>query len=523
MPAATAERDVLRVVARLPDRDELGTARGVVLDWAEKKAGRKLPPEACAGETFENPFSGRTMCAERFQTKDVDLWSFRAEDPDAAVPGRVWTTEVTIGGEVEDPSPIVAIRLIVGGQATEGIVPAVPRLVGELAQRPGLIRNGAELVALRFPSSDRAPDDLFDLLERPERQLPVIALSRDESGAHPPQRDLALHALGRALIGLAHVVQIDSETSWRLTNRYGQKLSVFGGALRVYRAGFDHFADPYDHPLYLPFRFAGAEKSAGLARHLREEAAAASLRRWRLGRDVISFHAVRDARLKLLLDRQHADETRSDADRLATAEERLREVERRLEDVEKDRDLALDEQLAAEERADTAERPLMSYRTRIEILEARRPNPAEEGALPPADPEAWENFAEWVETELAGRLTLTPAARRSVKKPLYESPTIAARCLRQLAAEVCDTFRGEGVGGRLDGLRLDDGIQNARCGGDAFYFNHQGRKLAADWHVKNGGSTRDPGRCLRIYYAYDEQTREIVVADMPAHRRTSAT
>ncbi len=422
-----------------------------------------------------------------------------------------------------NPNPIVAIRLIVGGQATEDIVPAVPRLVGELARCPGLVRNGAELVALRCTSSAGEPDDLFDLLDRPERQLPVVALSRDESAALAPQGDLAPRALGRALIGLAHVVEIDAETSWRLTDRYGQKLSVFGGALRVYRAGFDHFADPYDHPLYLPFRFAGAEKSAGLARHLREEAAAASLRRWRLGRDVISFHAVRDARLKLLLDRQHADETRSDADLLATAEERLREVERRLKDVEQDRDLALDEQLAAEERADTAERQLLSYRARIEILEARRPGPAEEVASSPAEPDAWEDFAEWVEVELAGRLTLTPAARRSVKKPLYESPAIAARCLRRLAAEVCDAFRGEGGGSRLDGLRLDDAIQNARCGGDAFHFSHQGRKLVADWHVKNGGNTRDPGRCLRIYYAYDEQTREIVVADMPAHRRTAAT
>lgn len=524
MPAAAAERDVLRVVARLPSREALETARGVVLDWAEAKAGRRLPPEARAGETFEDPFGGRTMRAERFKTADADLWSFRVEDPDAAVPGRSWTTEVTIGGAADDPMPIAAVRLLVGGQAMEDIVPAVPRLVGDLAQRPGLICNGAGLVALRRLSGDVDLDGLFDLLERPERQLPVIVVSNDGSAGPPPRGDLAPPRLGNALTGLAHLVEVGSETSWRLTERYGQRLSVFGGALRVYRGGFNHFADPYDHTLYLPFRFAGAEKSDGLARHLREEAAAASLRRHGLGREVVSFHDVREARLKRLLEQRRDDRGTSDAEQVAVMEELLSEAEQQSAKLAADRDLALSDQIAAEERADEAERRLAGYQSRIENLEAQIRYGSADGVAPALlEPRDWADFADWAEAEFPGRLTLTSAARRSVKKALYESPATAARCLRLLATDLCDAFRGERGGGRLDEPRLEDGIHNTRCGGDAFAFVHQGRRLVAEWHVKNGGNTRDPRRCLRVYYAFDEQTQEIVVADMPAHRHTTAT
>ena len=54
-------------------------------------------------------------------------------------------------------------------------------------------------------------------------------------------------------------------------------------------------------------------------------------------------------------------------------------------------------------------------------------------------------------------------------------------------------------------------------------FQFQGQRLTADWHVKNGGHARDPRRCLRIYYTWDRNNQQIIVADMPAHRRTGAT
>lgn len=67
------------------------------------------------------------------------------------------------------------------------------------------------------------------------------------------------------------------------------------------------------------------------------------------------------------------------------------------------------------------------------------------------------------------------------------------------------------------------GIRNEPCGADAFCIDWQGERREVKWHIKNGGNTRDPARCLRIYYFWDEAGRQVVIASMPAHIRTEAT
>lgn len=86
----------------------------------------------------------------------------------------------------------------------------------------------------------------------------------------------------------------------------------------------------------------------------------------------------------------------------------------------------------------------------------------------------------------------------------------------------CRDRRTKG-GGSIANVPIEQGVENSPYGADTFQFDLHGQRLDADWHVKRGGNTRDPVRCLRIYYAWDEATQQIVVADMPAHRRTGAT
>jgi hypothetical protein len=70
---------------------------------------------------------------------------------------------------------------------------------------------------------------------------------------------------------------------------------------------------------------------------------------------------------------------------------------------------------------------------------------------------------------------------------------------------------------------LEQGIRNSPSGADEFGVWWQGQQHTADWHIKNGGNTRDPRRCLRIYYFWDATTQQVVIADMPAQRTTGAT
>ena len=38
-------------------------------------------------------------------------------------------------------------------------------------------------------------------------------------------------------------------------------------------------------------------------------------------------------------------------------------------------------------------------------------------------------------------------------------------------------------------------------------------------HLKNNSGTRGPRRCLRIYFAWDEDTARVVIGHPPGHMR----
>jgi hypothetical protein len=103
-----------------------------------------------------------------------------------------------------------------------------------------------------------------------------------------------------------------------------------------------------------------------------------------------------------------------------------------------------------------------------------------------------------------------------------EDVELAARCLLWLANDYRDRRMGGGEGSLRD-QAVEDGLWNAHCGSDQFDLDWQGGRHTADWHIKNGGNTRDPKRCLRIYYFWDATTQQVIIAEMPAHRRTGAT
>ena len=159
-----------------------------------------------------------------------------------------------------------------------------------------------------------------------------------------------------------------------------------------------------------------------------------------------------------------------------------------------------------------------------------RTKPAEEAPAPPQDraapgedrsgpgtvlPATWKEFPDWCGEHLADRLILSPRARNTIKKTQYEDVETAAKCLLWLAGDY-RRARLDGAGDHLRGP-IESGLWNDRCGGDSFPFDWNGRRVEVEWHVKNGGNTTDPARCLRIYYFWDEAGRQVVVASMPDH------
>jgi hypothetical protein len=524
MPRVVREHEVLRVTGWIPHKsasEAASAAIGEVLKWAERRCGGRLPAMAWRHDAFEYFSGGRNSSCVRLKSGNSDLWSIRADDPDKEVAERIWTTEVVIGLTPNQPAKFSA-RLLVSTPENELLIePHTPGFVQQVVETCGLARGKYSLSAepMRVETQEGA-DDLINHLINPQREMPtfVVTLPSDCDSTHP---NLDGGSLSRAMLGMAHVAVVDATMTWNLTDRFGKFRSVFGGAARVYLPGFTEAADPYSHRLVLADQISTPEGAIRCVRWMRQLAAGESIRRTKLGRDVLAFSAIRNASLQL---RQEAlaSEGASDAEQLKAANERIAALEKDIKQQTAEQNYYISEYEKAQEQAELAEKQARAAAYRIQqlagLLKARGTDPDQEISIPTS----WDSLSDWCDEQLSGRVVLTSPARRGAKEPHFRDVGAVARCLLWLAS-TCRDSRAAGGDGSLRDAVIEEGIRNSPCGSDTYDFDWNGRKLSADWHVKNGGNTRDPSRCLRIYYCFDEQTQQIIVSDMPAHRRTGAS
>ena len=525
MPQVVREREILRLTATLGDTDGrrvAPVARHEILKWAEKRTGGWLPQSAWQHDEFEHLAGGRNCATVRIVDDTRDIWAIRADDPDKGVAQRIWTTEAIVGHQPGQRA-LLSARLLVSSPEQElQIEPAVPGFVQQLESKCGLYHGIERLDPEPWViCSEADADHLINTLVDVGRRVPVLVLSVPEFETDPTRPLIDPLPIARATLAVATVVVLPAQFTWVLTERFGKRLSVFGGAVRVYLPGFTEDANPYGgHDLILADRLSTQQDVANITAWLRRVAATESIRRLRLGHDVLSYAAVR----------QHSlDETHTRLEREgASYEEQLSAAQAQLDTLKEDLQLA-DEMLlslsddndAVEVRARTAEEQLAAAGYRIqqllEQIKTRGESPDANIPLPPS----WSEFSDWCDQNLIGRVLLTPRARRELKAPQFGDIPAAARCLLWLAND----YRERRLNGGEGDLRgpIESGIQNDRCGADAFQIDWQGRRADVEWHIKNGGNTRDPARCLRIYYFWDDSSQQVVIASMPAHLRTGAT
>lgn len=513
------EHQVLHVAADLPgDEGAIDRARREILKWAQKRSGGHLPGEAMAGRGFELLAAGRNSSAVEVDLPGIHAWALRQEDPDKNVAGRIWASEAILW-RTPDRSPRFAARLIVvSSEADLDIAPAAPGYVRQLTDQLGLSSSGYPLSSSPWYIGDtEAQDSFLSFLESPGRRLPVIVVSVTDPTN--PQLTIDIDALAAGLCGLAQVVVILPETSWELTQRFSKRLSVFDRGVRIYFPGLDAEADPYAHPLWLGSRVNSHGDGAKVERQIRVRVAQFSTRAVRMGNDLVPFSQLRSFSRKVEQDRL-AISGASDSEKLAAAESRIAALTKELSESKELEQYALDEERKAQARADEAESRERNGIAQIQNLLQRR-SAADAEDQQQDLPQQWPDFEDWADRALVGRVSFTGAARRGYKKALFGDVEQVARCLLWLASTCRDRLL-EG-GGSLRDEAVEDGIRNSPCGSDEFMFDWQAQRLSAGWHIKTGGNSRAPEHCLRIYYGWDHQSQQIIIADMPAHRKTGAS
>lgn len=523
-PGQAREREILRVAASVEGRDRLLTAskaKREILQWTARRAGGRLPKRAWQYEEFEYLVGGRNCQAVRIGDDARETWAIRSDDPDKEVPRRVWTTECFVAcgpGYL----PLFGLRLLVTTPEPELFIePAVPGVVRQLASTCGLVVGHGRLDPQ--PAVVRADGDaarLIEFLLDPSRRVPVFVASVSEQ-SEPFSPLIDVEHIAAKCLGLAVTVVVPARFTWMLTERFGKQLSVYNGAVRVYLPGSVEDANPYEHELILAERILRSGDGAGrVLNRLQHIAAKESRRRCRLGHDVLSFADVRersdDHRLQQL-----RDESASESVQLVTAQRQIETLKVDLRKAEESAQFFLDEYDAVESRAKKAEGTVQWMSFRVDQLkrqlEAQNESPDSNIPLPVE----WRDFADWCHENFAPRVVLSSRARREIKDAKFDGVEVAARCVRWLANEYYDK-RKVGGEGDVRGV-VEPGIQNDRCGADSFEVLWQERKAQVEWHIKNGGNTRDPRRCLRIYDFWDEKGEQAVIVSMPAHVRSGAT
>ncbi len=522
------------------------SARSTILNWIGSKYPEPLPADATAGTSFEVNVHGQVL--QCIGMADRGLWTIRLTQPDAphvgraAVAGRTWTTELTLVMEESRVAFGVRVRCASLPYATAAPIALTrPRIVVDLAEKHAL-QQVRPIVARSWRPRDRAElVELRDFLADSRRQLAVHLLTAPEPVSLGLQlREFLLdhEMLGKKLEGLAHVVTLPRELSRDWADVVGDRWGAYRGAVRTYLPGLDFTDDsPYEHPLVLAERVLRTEYLGNKM----EEGFEAQLIDWT--RDLVARSTVEWGPCVFFGDAQllgaaaRVQRATSVDERLGALEAANASLAQRVNDLQDEASAYNNDAMASDKMRQQAEEESRRLRFHLDALRAAlevKSGSAVDAAIPL--PQDWDGLAEWAQVHLAGRLVLhSRVLNRSLKEAQFDDVSLAANSLLLLAREYRNMRMGlDGAKSRCDTrlaelrLEISPSIAESRAGehGDDYYIRHpyaSSPRCFLDLHLKNLGNSREPARCLRVYFLWDESTSQVIVGWLPGHLDTRIT
>lgn len=439
-----------------------------------------------------------------------------------------WRTHIDIGVEHRKAWLRVRVALF---SPREGLVtrpkvaphrpPVVRRVVDRLDIRVDGRRIGQPwiLTAADVPA-------YVEFLTNRERRLPVLAISHDAEGEPFLDRSRAADRL----LGLAHVVEVDLQSSYAVTDTIGKTLSCYSGAVRMYWPGFQVGDDPYFHRAYVGGSLAylgregmGAELFDTLGRLSALSISEPDLRR-RLRREQRALEAAaRTAEAAVA----RATLARPDAANAAGVDESTwralctdyERQQRRLEDLE---DELFDAQLEAEilrNERDSAEAQARSLNLALSFSPARpaREPGRAEPPVPAAEPvPATVLEAVEVARERCKTLVFLDEAFTGAAASQYTDPERVLANLVLMEQIAADWIAGELPNGpdeafkqRCSGYREGISYTAATRHAAEYTRTYNGEQIMLGPHIARG--TGPASAVLRIYWYVDDGARRIVI------------
>lgn len=510
--------------------DVLGSAQETILDWLQSKLPEALPDDARLGGAFRVHVPG-----QRIEGASIDahgIWAVRLEHPDMArggtspVPGRTWITDVAIR-LVDDADLLLGVQVLCASPpATDTpFAYTVPSFVRQLSQRLRLEAGGRLRSKTWTLATDEDLRDLFWVLVHPDRCIPVVVLTQpDQARLRLNVRPFLLDEdkLASWLVGTAIVVTLPSRLATTWTQFMGRTWSVYNGAVRIYRPGLDMEEDsPYEHPLFTAERVLATAYRGKTSEDAFQYRLIDLLRRGAAER-------IMDWRDIVFLDQTHTILREASSSALSQSD-RLHMLEHEVRSLTEDRDSALDEAIEYEMQVIALREVNSRLNVRIATLEQQLRRIGASDTIAEDRPTGYQDIPDWVATRFAQQLVLAPRAIRALGRARFGNIGLVADAITLLAGPYRNMRMMGGLDARtiweseLERLRLTFGrsISESRRGeeGDTYMITypwHSARKVFLEWKLSNGGN-RNPERCLRVYFYWDEDENIVVIGWLPSH------
>lgn len=286
-----------------------------------------------------------------------------------------------------------------------------------------------------------------DLLTDPLRSLPVMLLTQpDRKRLRVPMSDYVLDPayVARRTQGVAHIVLMPWELGFKWTELVGKPWSAFLGAARTYYPGLDFDEQlPSSHPRTMAedilfWRYTGLEGEVAFAEFLIHQAMRHAAGK-RINWDDLVF--LNDARTKRAeLARQQTTEER---DWRALYDEEIAALNKKSAELHEENEALSDDAIAATKAKGRTDDENNRLRAQLDALRAalsQKTGQDPDESIP--IPQSYENFSDWVEQHLTGRLLLHPRALRGLKEACYENVTLVYQAMLLLGKEYRDMKLG---------------------------------------------------------------------------------
>lgn len=525
-------RTVYATVLEVQDEVEISATFGYVGQWISDWYRRRrvsfddVLAELVTDDIEVSPIPGHKLSVKHHTASDlkgqslVDLTWSHPDDYDKSLG---WSTHLAL---LRTPSGLtlsldVAVTGLSFRVAPTNIKLGSPRLARDVTRLKTVRLGGRTYNATPELVSADVVDSLCEDLADPARPHPIVLVSRRAVDDIPL---VDAQQLAESLSGVAKVYElVDKWSAFRLTELLGKALSCYEGAVRIYWPRFSPQADPFVHPLWMPWQFAD---DGSADRSLRQVARtvfdAASFRHVEPHEmQALRRAAERDVRLAMRANAIDSADTDKLLEDLYKLEDKLKEAESQNDELAKECETLRANSMAL---ASTA-----SWNQEFQASPSNPPLPQ------PQTHTLIETVLDVVKVAKAKakHLKFLPSALTSARDSPFKHPDRVLQALEaidEVASIWVESLQsGKSVGSLRELFKskygfnyADDVSQTSKSKwAEEYKTSHDGKDYDISPHITIGGKQADT--CLSIHWAWNKDLKKVMVAHVGRHKTNTKT